>query len=67
MASYTEAKMANSHENGIENNENVEKMSELDLLKVECQKWKSKSEQLQNELDETKSEVVVANCVKVFF
>ena len=64
MASYVEEGMANSHENGIEIDKNNES-PELNLLKTECQKWKSKSEQLQTELNETKSEVAVANCVKV--
>ena len=64
MASYVEEGMANSHENGIEVDKNKES-SELDLLKTECQKWKNKSDQLQTELNETKSEVAVANCVKV--
>ena len=65
MASSVEEGMANSHENGIKNNEDDDSLSELNLLKEECQKWKSKSQQLQTELDETKSEVAVANCVKV--
>ena len=64
MATYVEEGMANSHENGIEI-EKKNESSELDLLKTECQKWKNKSEQLQTELNETKSEVAVANCVKV--
>ena len=63
MASSVEGAIQNSHENGIEKIEN-DKKSEIDLLKEECQKWRDKSERLQTELDETKSEVAVANCVK---
>ena len=65
MASSVEECMANSNENGIEMEKGNEPLSELDLLKVECQKWKSNSEKLQTELNETKSEVAVANCVRV--
>ena len=64
MASYIEEGIANSHENGIEIEKKMDS-SELDLLKTECQKWKNKSEKLQTELNEIKSEVAVANCVKV--
>ena len=64
MASYIEEGIANSHENGIEIEKRMDS-SELDLLKTECQKWKNKSEKLQTELNEIKSEVAVANCVKV--
>ena len=66
MASHVEEGMSNSHENGLEIDKNEGSLSQLDLLKTECQKWKKKSEQLQTELNETKSEVAVANCVKVF-
>ena len=65
MASSPEEAMAKRHGNGVEITENGEKISEIDLIKAECQKWKIKSEQLQTELDETKSEVTVANCLKV--
>ena len=65
MASSPEEAMAKGHGNGVEITENGEKISEIDLIKAECQKWKTKSEQLQRELDETKSEVTVANCLKV--
>lgn len=65
MASSPEEAMAKGHGNGVEITENGEKMSEIDLIMAECQKWKIKSEQLQRELDETKSEVTVANCLKV--
>ena len=64
MASYIEEGIANSHENGIETEKKMDS-SQLDLLKTECQKWKNKSEKLQTELNEIKSEVAVANCVKV--
>ena len=65
MASSPEEAMAKRQGNGVEITENGEKISEIDLIKAECQKWKIKSEQLQTELDETKSEVTVANCLKV--
>ena len=65
MASSPEEAVAKRHGNGVEITENGEKISEIDLIKAECQKWKIKSEQLQTELDETKSEVTVANCLKV--
>ena len=65
MASSPEEAMAKGHGNGVEITENGEKISETDLIMAECQKWKTKSEQLQRELDETKSEVTVANCLKV--
>ena len=65
MASSPEEAMAKRHGNGVEITENGEKISEIDLIKAECQKWKIKSEQLQTELNETKSEVTVANCLKV--
>ena len=65
MASSPEEAMAKRHGNGVEITENGEKISEIDFIKAECQKWKIKSEQLQTELDETKSEVTVANCLKV--
>ena len=64
MASSVEEAIQNSHQNGIEKIENDGK-SEFDLLKKECQKWKDKSDRLQTQLDETMSEVAVANCVKV--
>ena len=38
MASSVEEGMANSHENGIKNNEDDDSLSELNLLKEECQK-----------------------------
>ena len=65
MASSPEEAVAKRHGNGVEITENGEKISEIDLIMAECQKWKIKSEQLQTELDETKSEVTVANCLKV--
>ena len=65
MASSPEEAVAKRHGNGVEITENGEKISEIDLIKAECQRWKIKSEQLQTELDETKSEVTVANCLKV--
>ena len=53
MASSPEEAMAKRHGNGVEITENGEKISEIDLIKAECQKWKIKSEQLQTELNET--------------
>ena len=64
MASSVEDTTRNSHENGLKDTAENE-ISEIDLLKVECKNWKDQTERLQTELNETKSEVAVANCLKV--
>ena len=65
MASSAQESLSSSHENGTENSNGDKSLTDIDSLKDECLKWKTKSEKLQTELDDTKSEVTVANCIKV--
>ena len=65
MASSVEDNISSNHENGLEDKNGDCTITDIDTLKNECLKWKSKSEKLQTELDDTKSEVTVANCIKV--
>ena len=65
MASSVEDNISSNHENGVEDKNGDCTITDIDTLKNECLKWKSKSEKLQTELDDTKSEVTVANCIKV--
>ena len=64
MASSVEDATRSSHENGLKDSTENE-ISEINLLKVECKNWKDQTERLQTELNETKSEVAVANWLKV--
>merc|ERR1719210_1314794 len=64
MASPAQDSKPGTHENGTDNGNGDMTISDIDILKNECLKWKTKSEKLQTELDDTKSEVTVANCIK---
>ena len=65
MASSAQDSLSSTRENGTENSNGDKSLTDIDSLKDECLKWKTKSEKLQTELDDTKSEVTVANCIKV--
>ena len=65
MASPAQDSKPGTHENGTDNGNGDMTITDIDTLKNECLKWKTKSEKLQTELDDTKSEVTVANCIKV--
>ena len=65
MASSAQDNKSSTHENGTDKSNGDMSVTDIDTLKNECLKWKTKSEKLQTELDDTKSEVTVANCIKV--
>ena len=65
MASSAQDDKSSAHENGTDKSNGDMSVTDIDTLKNECLKWKTKSEKLQTELDDTKSEVTVANCIKV--
>ena len=65
MASSVEDSISSNHENGLEDKNGDGSTTDIDSLKNECLKWKTKSEKLQTELNDSKSEVTVANCIKV--